>query len=173
MKKYSFVLSGVETERMLSGGLLRSLAAGILVLSVVFNLYALLAFRELMGRALVFGGSVLFVCVFVFWLIRREKLQFAGFVLVAFLWVMVSFGSYTAGGVDAPIFIGYAAVIVLGALALGMKAGVLIIFFTIGFGGFLIHADTNQFLPARLYYPPAARLFIYIFFFFVIVLLQK
>lgn len=128
MKKYSFVLSGVETERMLSGGLLRSLAAGILVLSVVFNLYALLAFRELMGRALVFGGSVLFVCVFVFWLIRREKLQFAGFVLVAFLWVMVSFGSYTAGGVDAPIFIGYAAVIVLGALALGMKAGVLIIF---------------------------------------------
>ena len=173
MKNDPFVLSSKKFKKSLPGSLLYSLVMGLLVMSVGFILLALLVFHELILRALFVGGSTSLVCVYILWLVRRQKLRLAGAILVMFLWLSVSFGSYTAGGLTAPIFFGYAAVILISALVLGNKIGLFIVSLTIGFGGFMIYAESNQLLPESVSYSSAARLFIYSFFFFVIILLQK
>ena len=173
MKNDPLVSFTRESEKELSGGLLRSLTVSILVMSVVFIMSALLFFHGLIWRAVIFGGSALVICIWVLWLIRHEQPRFAGIVLAAFLWLLMSIGSYTAGGITAPIFIGYVAVILIGTLALGAATGLLIVFLTIGFGGFMIYAEANQFLPVSVEYSSAARLTIYALFFLVILLLQK
>ncbi|MBK7316911.1 ATP-binding protein [Candidatus Villigracilis affinis] len=173
MKKETFAVIPRESEKELSGGLLHSIAIGLLFLSTLFVLSAWMVFHVLIWRALIFGASVSVICGLVIWLIHKGQKRFAGLTLVAFLWLMVSFGAYTAGGVNAPIFVGYAAVIVIAALVLGMRTGTVVIILTAGFGGFLAYAEANSLLPEHFDYPPIARLFIYIFFFFVIILIQK
>lgn len=173
MKKETFAVIPRESEKELSGGLLHSIAIGLLFLSTLFVLSAWMVFHVLIWRALIFGASVSAICGLVIWSIRKGQKRFAGLTLVAFLWLMVSFGAYTAGGVNAPIFIGYAAVIVIAALVLGMRTGAVVIILTAGFGGFLAYAEASSILPEHFDYPPIARLFIYTFFFFVIILIQK
>lgn len=166
-------LSPNDSKKSLSGDLLYSLTIGLLVMSIGFVLLALLAIHELIIRAITLGGSASLVCVFILWLIRKEKLRVAAIVLVIFLWLMVSVSSYTAGGITAPIFFGYTAVILIGAFTLGNRSGILIVFLTIGFGGYMVYAEANQLLPEPLNYSPVARLSIYAFFFFLILLLQR
>ncbi|MBK8822719.1 MAG: PAS domain-containing protein [Anaerolineales bacterium] len=162
-----------DSEKELSASLLRSLVIGILFLSGMFILSALLVFHELIARAAFFSGTAALICLLTFWLIRRRKLRLAGLIFVAFLWLIVSFGAYTATGVAAPIFFGYAAVILIGALVLGVRTGLWLVFLSVGFGGFMIYADAYHFLPDAKEYSLMSRLFIYAFFFFVILLLQK
>ncbi len=173
MKKETFAVIPRESEKELSGGLLHSIAIGLLFLSTLFVLSAWMVFHVLIWRAFIFGASVSVICGLVIWLIHKGQKRFAGLTFVTFLWLMVSFGAYTAGGMNAPIFVGYAAVIVIAALILGMRTGTVVIILTSGFGGFLSYAEANSLLPEHLDYPPIARLFIYIFFFFVIILIQK
>ena len=173
MKENRVISTPGESEKELSADLLRFLAMGILLLSVVFILSAFLVFHELIARAAVFSGATTLICLFTFWLIRRQKVHLAGLIFVTFLWLMVSFGAYTAAGVTAPIFIGYMAVILIGALVLGTTAGLWLVFLSIGFGGFMIYAEVNQSLPVSHEYSSVSRLFIYAFFFFVALLLQK
>ena len=173
MTKESLVLFPGRQEKEFPGDLLRSLTTSVLVLDLLFVLTSFLFFPDLFQRALFFGGGVLLTCILVFLLIYMDKLKLAGVLLVSSLWLMVSYGAYTAGGVDSPIFVGYAAVIMLGALVLGMKTGVAVIFLTIGFSGYLIYAEVNQILPQHISYQPVSRVFIYIFFFFIVLLIQK
>ena len=173
MKNDPLITFPIESDKELSGGLLRSLAVGILAISMMFIVSTLLFFHELIWRAVIFGGSALFICIWALWLVRREKFRLGGIVLAVFLWLLISFGSYTAGGITAPIFIGYVAVILISALVLGTGTGLLFVFLTIGFGAFMIYAGTNQFLPASAEYSPTARLSIYSFFLFVILMLHK
>ncbi|HNJ14984.1 MAG TPA: hypothetical protein PLN43_15500, partial [Anaerolineales bacterium] len=127
MTKESLVLFPGRQEKEFPGDLLRSLTTSVLVLDLLFVLTSFLFFPDLFQRALFFGGGVLLTCILVFLLIYMDKLKLAGVLLVSSLWLMVSYGAYTAGGVDSPIFVGYAAVIMLGALVLGMKTGVAVI----------------------------------------------
>ncbi len=113
------------------------------------------------------------VCACVLWLVHRQKLQLAGIILVVFLWLIVSVGSYTGGGLNAPIFLGYAAVILIGALTFGNRNGLYIFLLTVVFAVFLAYAEVNQFLPDLVSYSPASRLFINSFFLFLILLLQR
>ena len=85
MKNDPLVSFTRESEKELSGGLLRSLTVSILVMSVVFIMSALLFFHGLIWRAVIFGGSALVICIWVLWLIRHEQPRFAGVVLAAFL----------------------------------------------------------------------------------------
>lgn len=174
MKNNPMILFPGESEEELSAGLLRSLAIGILVMSFIFILLASLALQHLILRALIIGGSAMLICSCILWLIRRSQVRIAGIVLIAFLWLIVSLGTFTAGGLSAPIFFGYAAVILIGAVLFGSAAGLMIAIFSIGFGWFAVYAGINNFLPPpSTDYSPAARLAIYAFFFFVILLLQK
>jgi|GEM_PF-2108343 len=173
MKNNLDVLIPGNAEKELSANLLRSLATAVLLLSVLFMVSALLVFHELIMRAVIFSGGGTLVCSLVLWLIRGQRVRMAGMIFVAFLWLMISIGAYTASGVTAPIFIGYMAVLLIGSLILGTTSGIWIALFSVGFGGFMIYAEINKFLPAAREYSPLARLFIYAFFFFVILLLQR
>lgn len=173
MKDNPFVSHSRESNKELLAGLLYFLVNGVLFLSVMFVLSALLAFHELIVRAAVFSGTAVVVCLLTLWLIRRHRTQLAGLIFVTFLWLMISIGAYTAGGVEAPILVGYTAVILIGSLAFGNKAGLWLVFLCVGFGIFLIYAEARQFLPVVSDYSSPARLFIYAFFFFVILLFQK
>ncbi|MBC7878146.1 MAG: PAS domain-containing protein [Anaerolineales bacterium] len=173
MKNDPIVAFPRESEKELLSGLLRSIAVGILILSFLFILFAFVGFRQLLPRAFIIGSTAFITCFSILWLIRRMQMRIAGGVLVVFLWLIVSVGAYTAGGLTAPIFFGYAAVILIGALVLGTRTGILIALLSIGFGYFTVYAEINQFLPKPIDYSSGARLAIYAFFFFVILLLQK
>lgn len=173
MDKDSAVSSFADSKTVLSAGLLRSLAVGLLVMSIAFVLFTLLVTRELVVRGAVFGGAALLISIFVIWMVHHNRLRLAGSVFIAFLWLMVSAGSYTAGGVNAPIFVGYMAVVLICALVLGNASGVLIALVSVAFGGFLVYAEANQFLPPPLEYSSLARLSISAFFLFILLLFQK
>ncbi len=173
MQKAPFILFPKEAKKSLSGELLNSLAIGLLVMSIGFVLASLLAFHELILRATILGGGASLVCAFILWLIRRNTLRIAGIVLITFLWMMVSLSAYTGGGVLAPVVFGYLAVILLGALVLGNRGGLLIAVLSIGFCGFMVYAESKNFLPEPINYSSVARLIIYAFFFLVTLLLQK
>lgn len=173
MKINPFVFFQKEVKKSAPEGLLRTVTLGLLVMSLGFMLFAVLIVRELIFRAFVVGSSASLICIWILWLLRRERLKFAGIILVVFLWLIISAGSYTAGGISAPIVFGYMAVILIGALLLGYKNGLLIAFLTTGFGLFMVYAESNQLLPAPINYSPMARFSIYAFFFFLILLLQK
>jgi hypothetical protein len=80
MKNNSFIPFSRESEKSFSGGLLQSLSAGLLIMSVGFILFALLLFQELIMRALFVGGSSAIVCAGILWLIRKQKPRLAGIV---------------------------------------------------------------------------------------------
>ena len=173
MKKAPDTLLSPETDKDLSGDLLRSVTLGILGISLAFVLLTFFIARELMLRASLLGGGAILICFSVLRLISREKFRLAAGVLVAFLWLTFSLASYTAGGVEAPIFMGYTVAILVAALFLGSSIGLLVTLLTVFWGMFMIYSDVNGLLPTFLEYPPGARFFIYIFFFFALLFIQK
>lgn len=173
MKNKPFFVLPRDYQGSLSGDLLRSLALGLLTISFLFILVSLFFFQELITRAEILGGNSIVISLVILWMVRRGLLHQAGVVLVAFLWLMISFAAYRTGGLEAPIMFGYMAVILISALVLGNATGFIVAVLSVGFGGYLAYADAGETLPQAAQYSAAARLFIYAFFFFLILLLQK
>lgn len=173
MKKNTNFLPFVNSGNRFLTTMLRSFALGLFIMSVIFIGFVLLVAQELLYRAIIFGISSSVVCVLVLIQVSHNQLRTAGLVLVIFLWLMVSVGSYTGGGVSAPIFVGYLVVIFLSMLVFGNQGGVILTLLSVAVGGFLIYAEIQNILPVGVIYLPSVRLFIYTFFFVVVLFLNK
>ena len=146
-------------------------AAGIILMSIFFILFAPFFAPILVARSLILAGIVIPINMVVIALAYRGKSKFAGALFTFMLWAIVTGGTLTAGGVSAPLFIGYTLVITLS----GMLSKRYAVWVTIGCiisGVFIGYLDTNGFLPEPISYPPYARVSVYIFFFFAIMILQ-
>lgn len=173
MKKNTMASPRGETESEQLAGILRSLVAGTMLMSLVFVIVSLTAFNELILRSVVICAVVSIVSSFVLGLIDEGRVGAAGWILFVLTWAAISIGAYISGGVDAPIMVGYVVVILAASLLFGFLAGALFAFLSIVFGGFLIYAEWTQLLPDSFEYSPAAKLLIYSFFFLVVALFQR
>lgn len=173
MQKNTIASPRGESEREQLAGILRSLVAGILLMSLMFVIVSLAAFNEWILRSVVTCAAVSIVSSFVLGLIDEGRVGVAGWILFVLSWVAVSAGAYFSGGVDAPIMVGYVVVILAASLLFGFLAGLFFAFSSIVFGGFLIYAEWMNFLPVSFEYSPVAKLLIYSFFFLIIALFQR
>jgi len=147
-------------------------ALGMVLLSLIFVTGAALTAPELVQRAAILATTFTITSLGVIALIRIQRLQFASTLLVSVMWLAITFGSITAGGVSAPIYIGYLVVILASGLISNNKASAFIVFATIISGNLILFAESNGLLPRPIQYNSAARLGIYSFFFIVTFLLQ-
>src|SRR5688572_3051637 len=154
-----------QTEKKLKGGLLRSIAMSLIIMSVGFTLFTGFAFREFFFRFAIIGVVISTSCLIVLWMIQREKISIAGIILVTTIWFIVNLMTYTAGGIHAPVFVSNMIFILLTSMLLGNTAGLWAIVLSVLFGISLVVADANQMLPPDIEYPPFARLAIYTFLF--------
>lgn len=101
---------------------------------------------------------VLIVLVLAFWtlvmliILRRGYVREAAFLASLTLWVVVSYGTYQAGGFRSSIMSSYYGIVLIACLVLGTRTGAVFAFLSIGFTGWLVYADANGLLPVRAEY---------------------
>lgn len=163
----------LQAENKLKGDLLRSIALSLMVMSLGFILLVGVFFQEIFLRVLLIGGIVSLSGLLALWLIPRRKLRMVGILLISLIWLIITFMTYTAGGITAPIFIGNFIVIMLASILLGRSEGISALLVCIITGIAFVIADNNDILPPDIQYPLFARLIIYIFLFVLAFLLQQ
>ncbi|HMZ07779.1 MAG TPA: PAS domain-containing protein [Anaerolineales bacterium] len=173
MEKIKLELASVGLSRELREGMIRSIIVGVMVASLIFLAGAFFAYREIINRALIVG---LFTCLIGginLLLVGRGHVKAASILLIIFLWLIVSVGIYTAGGLHAPIWSGYFVVILLGWLFIDFWGGVFALAVSLIFSFYIYFAEVNGFLPEKITYTPAAQFAIGSFFLIVISLVQR
>jgi len=148
-------------------------AIGMTLLGLIFVIGAALAAPALIPRAIILTVTFTIASFGIIALIRSQKLQLASGVLVGVMWLTVTVGSITAGGVSAPIFIGYLVVILASGLISRHKFSIFTVAVCVLTGVFIQQAETRGLLPEPIQYSATARLGIYFFFFVVTFLLQN
>jgi PAS domain S-box-containing protein len=148
-------------------------AAGLVLLSLALVVMVSFVAPELTRRAVIVAGVVAPVSLWAMTLVRRDRLRLSGTVLTALLWLTVTIGSITAGGITAPIIVGYLIVILFGGLSSNRKKHFLIAGICILVSILIAVAQMAGFLPRAIEYSPMARASVYIFFFAVAALLQS
>ncbi|MEP7137330.1 MAG: ATP-binding protein [Chloroflexota bacterium] len=148
-------------------------AISMALLGIVFVIGAALAAPALVQRATLLTITSTLTCFGVIALIRNQKLQLASGLLVGIMWLAITLGSITAGGVSAPIFIGYLIVILASGLVSKHKFSILTVVACTLTGIIILLAESNGRLPEPTQYTATARLGIYLFFFVVTFLLQN
>lgn len=122
----------------------------VLALLAVFSIPALF-FTSDSGRIL--RGLIVFILTF--WtlvmliILRRGYVREAAFLASLTLWVVVSYGTYVAGGFRSSIMASYYGIVLIACLVLGTRTGAIFAFLSIGFTGWLVYADGAGLLPFR------------------------
>lgn len=148
-------------------------AIGMVPLGVAFVVVAGYFEPSLVKRAAYLTAVFTAASIGIVALIRSRHLQIASTLLVACMWLAVTIGSVTAGGVSAPIFVGYLVVILASGLIANNRISAGISIMCVLSGVAILIAETNGLLPEPLTYNPRARFGIYTFFFVLTILLQN
>lgn len=156
-----------------SARLICSLAVSMTLLGAFLAAAVWFAVPAMIPRALSLIGSIALTCAASIALVRRGRLQAAGFLLVFSLWAVITGGAVTAGGVTAPIFIGYVIVIMIGGLLWNDSVRLMVTIFCILTAASIVVAQQSNLLPPPMEFPPGARFGVYLFFFIIAAILQR
>ena len=160
-------------EQKITARLVNMLAAGLIVLSLIFLAVIPFVAPELLQRSILLAGIVMPVSAAIMFFVRRNKLQVAGILLVILLWFAVTTGTILAGGISAPIVIGYMIVIMVNGMVSKTKTNIIVATGCVLTIILITLTGMNRLLPAPVEYSPIARLSIYIFFLLIAILLQN
>lgn len=160
-------------SRELRKGMMQSIIVGVMVASLFFLAGAFLFYREILSRALAVSLSTCLVGTINLLLLRWGYLRAVSILMISFLWLMVSAGVYTAGGLHAPIWVGYLVIILLGWLLFGVWGGQAAFAASLVFSVYIYYADVRDYLPAKIMYMPDAQLAVGVFFLVIVYLLQR
>lgn len=162
-----------KAQSVLAGQLFRILHA-IIVLSVTFAIPFALFPTVLSSRFTIITATVVPIAVLLLELARRGWVRLASYSLIAILWIVVTAGAITAGGVRAPIFMGYLVIIVIASLLLGGRTVIATTGLSLLSGLGLAFAETNNLLPtSTVIYTPYSIFLIYAFFTLSVLVLQQ
>lgn len=148
------------------------LAAGLIIFSLVMVVLTTVVAPELILRVAIIAAFAILASALGMLLIRRGRLHAAGYILVALLWLTVTAGTITAGGISAPIAMGFIIVIMIGGLTLKRGTNFIVMGACTLTAILIVVAQASGLLPKPIQYSPTARLSIYIFFFALAALLQ-
>ena len=149
------------------------LAASLVPFSALFVVAIFILAPELLRRAAVIACVAIITSLTIMVLVRRRKLLASRIILITLIWTTVTIGSLTAGGVSAPIIMGYVIIIMLGGLELNRKTNFILTGICILSITLIAVAQSNNLLPEQIEYSPVARTSVYIFFLLITVLLQS
>ena len=112
----------VNVAREIRLRMIRTIIIGLMIASVLFAAGALIGFREILLRSLVFGMGVVLIGAAALVLLNKGYERLPAVLIVTCLWLITFVGAWTAGGIHAPLFMGSLVVILVG-WALGGKRG--------------------------------------------------
>lgn len=172
MKSLLRIPSFNDARETITARLIFITSIGLAFFSILFVVISAVLLPILLGRAIRLAALSILLCLSVLWLVRASKLEAAGNLMVGVLWVFTTLGTITAGGVSAPIFIGYLFVIALSGLIAKRSTGIILTTLTIVTAVFITIAEMQGRLPNAITYSPVERISIYSFFFLMILVLQ-
>jgi len=149
------------------------LGAGFVIFSLIFVIAVQFVAPELTRRSMVIALFVIPFSLLIMALVRRGRLQLAGVITTTLLWLTVTAATITAGGVSAPIIIGYLLVIMVGGLVSKRRTHYITTTVCIATVILIAVAEGNGLLPEPVIYSPIARASIYVFIIIVAGLLQS
>lgn len=146
----------------------------VIVLSGAFCIPFALFPEVLSSRFTTIAAFIIPSAIVLLELTRRGWASLASYSLLFLLWLVVTVGAATGGGVSAPIFMGYLVIIVAAGLLMGGRAITLASVFSLVSGFGLAYAQTHEMLPARnITYTPYSAFLIYAFFSLSVLILQN
>lgn len=172
MKTILKIPSFTDARQTIIARLIFFMSIGLATISLLFLVVTFVFLPVLVPRAIVLGSLIIPLCLLVVWLVGTAKLEIAGNLIVVVIWVMTTAGTITAGGVSAPIFMGYLFVIALSGLITSRRTGILLTALTVLTGVSITVAEMQGKLPEPLVYSSVERIAIYSFFFVMILVLQ-
>ncbi|HEX9839645.1 MAG TPA: GAF domain-containing protein [Anaerolineales bacterium] len=130
------------------------------VIAFSFLVAALLCIPLLSAERLPYIGLALIVILTTWLAMRRGYVRTASIALVAGIFLVLVISVFTGGGVRAPSYSGFFALILLAGLLLGWKAAVGTALLSILYGAILLQADSHSLLPELFNYSSNAYLII-------------
>ncbi len=169
-----FKLPEFDDENLnITARLIYFMSAGIVLVSILFAIFASFVVPVLLQRIVPLSILVIPTCLVIIFLMRSMRLKAAGYLLLFITWLTVTVGTITAGGILAPIIIGYFIVITLSGLLfqnrISLYVTVLCIFTGIG----IAVAEAAGKLPQPILFSPIERISIYSFFLILAMVLQQ
>ncbi|MFT3893333.1 MAG: PAS domain-containing protein [Anaerolineales bacterium] len=161
-------------EAKITARLIYFISMALIASSTFFMAIVPLITPQLRTRVTVLMVSAFFTNLTILWLVRSKKLRLAGNLLIFMIWLIVTMESIMAGGVSAPILMGYMFIIIIGGVLSKRALG--IVYLTalcIGSTLLLAFAETNGMLPKAESFSPYMRVVVYASFFLVAMLLQN
>lgn len=171
--KYFFKLPAFDDENVnVTARLIYFMSAGMVLASILFAIFASFAMPLLMKRVFLLSTFVIPACLVIMFLVRSMRWKAAGYLLLLIMWLTITVGTVTAGGIMAPISIGYFVVITLSGLLSQYRISLYVAIICILTGVLIALAEARGQLPEPIHFSPIERISIYSFFLFLAMLLQ-
>ena len=149
------------------------ISVGMTIATLSFVVVTILAMPALVRRALILAALALPLILLIIGLVRSLRLRAASVLLVSTIWFLVTLGTITAGGVSAPITIGYLFALTISGLLMTPRFSLYIMVLCLATAMIVAWAEMNGWLPPAHFYSPLERVSIYSFFFILILGLQN
>lgn len=162
-----------DPEEKVKARLILLTSMGITIASLIFVVLSLTAMPNLFNRALALGTLIVPGTMIAVWLVRTHRLWAAGGLLLTVIWLTVSLGAISAGGVSAPITIGYMFAITISGLLVTRRISAFITAICVTVGFLIAWAEMNGWLPPAHVFSPFERIIIYSVFFILALALQN
>ena len=163
-----------KDEAKITARLIYLISTALIFSSTIFVILTPLVAPELTPRITVLMLIAIVTNLTILWLMRSNRLRLSGMLLIFMIWLVVTMESVMAGGVSAPIQIGYMFIIIIGGvLSKRERVTLYLALICIGSGFLLAFAETNGLLPKAEGISPYLRVLVYTSFFLVAMLLQN
>ena len=173
MKRF-FELPRFETEELnLKARIIHLISSGTIATTLIFVLAVAFVAPSLVVRATILAAIIIPACIGILILIRFSSLNFAGNLLLIVIWLAVTLGTITAGGVSAPILVGYLILITISRLISNSRVNLYVTLICIISGILIANAEIDGQLPGIREYSPIERVSIFAFFFVITMILQN
>lgn len=149
------------------------MAASLVVASILFAIFAAFVIPALMKRIFILSIIIIPACIGSMLLVRSMRVAAAGYLLLFITWLTVTMGTITAGGVMAPIFIGYFVVITLSGLLSQNWISLYVTIICIITSVSIALAEAEGLLPKPISFSSIERVSIYSFFLILALLWQR
>lgn len=172
MRHFVKIPNFTDAKETITARLIFLTAMGLAAGSILFLIVAATVLPQLLPRAVRLAAIIFPLCLIVLWLVRASRLELAGNFMLSMIWIATTGGTITAGGVAAPIFMGYVFVIILSGLITRRAIGMALTILTVVTAILIAIAEMQGKLPETISYSPVERMSVYSFFIVMILALQ-
>ncbi len=172
MRHFVKIPNFTDAKETITARLIFLTAMGLAAGSILFLIVAATVLPQLLPRAVGLAAIIFPLCLIVLWLVRASRLELAGNFMLSMIWIATTVGTITAGGVAAPIFMGYLFVIILSGLITRRATGMALTILTVVTAILIAVAEMQGKLPETVSYSPVERMSVYSFFIVMILALQ-